>query len=304
MQRNQNQMIKKNTRLKWTVLLLSLIILILVGAFFLNILGNTPSSSDQNGGVNTSSTDRSSDSSIDTTDSSTSVKNEQQTNETSYSVTFNGYPEASGTYGTLKFHMVTGKSNDGIELTYNSPNFQQTQSALLVPITIPTKSLKVNEHSSVKIVKVNTELKLDTVADAATKDFFYPFNENDTRVYAYYMNNGHIALAFQPHSNVDQYQVIEFDPSLTSNTTDAPTYEEAKKIMQEKYQTDDSVYADLGSSSDRNGAYRKIKATSVSMKEDGGSGTLGFLKVYSDGIVVETSDGNFEHSNENHPNVN
>jgi hypothetical protein len=28
------------------------------------------------------------------------------------------------------------------------------------------------------------------------------------------------------------------------------------------------------------------------------------LKVYSDGIVVETSDGNFEHSNENHYNVN
>lgn len=64
--------------------------------------------------------------------------------------------------------------------------------------------------------QVNTELKLSTAEHAASLDFFTSFNGNDTEIYAYYMNNGHIALAFTP-KNAESYQVIvhkviEFTP--------------------------------------------------------------------------------------------
>lgn len=297
MQRNQNKLAKKNTRLKWIIALLTLIILIFIGAFLLNILGSDSSSPDQKRTDNISTTNSSFDiysTSLENTDSINSDSNDQQNSNLSYSVTFNENLHYNGNYGTLKFNLVTGELNGGIELSYTSPNFQQTQSATLVPITISTKNLKVNENSSVKEVKINTELKLDTDADAPTKEFFYPFNGNDTKIYAYYMNNGHVALAFQPSSNLDQYQVIEFIQGSPSNSTDAPSFEEAKKIMQDKDQNTDIVYTDFGTSSDEKGAFRKVKATSISMRNNGGSGTLGFMKVYSDGTTVETSNGNFE----------
>lgn len=300
MQRNQNNELKKNSRLKWIIVLLTLIILIFVTVFLLYILGSGNSYPNQNETSVASTTNGSSNISgttIESTESLDSGTNEQQDNNAQYSVTFDGDLNQNGNYGTLKFDLTNGQSAGGIKLTYDSPNFEETQSAVLVPKTIPTKILKVNENTSVKEVKVNTELKLDNVTNAATKDFFYPFNGNDTKIYAYYMNNGHIALAFQPSSKIDQYQVIEFYPTNHSNENNAPSFEEAKKIMHDKDQNDDIVYADFGASSDEKGPFRKIKATSVSMKKNGGSGTLGFMKVYSDGSVVEASNGNFESTN-------
>lgn len=300
MQRNQNKEVKKNTRLKWIILLLTLVILVFISIFLLNIFEDDSSHPDQNRTSATSTTNGSpniSGSSIDSSEPLNSGTNEQQENNAQYSVTFNGDLNYSGNYGSLKFDLTNGQSAGGIKLTYDSPNFEETQSAILVPKTIPTKTLKVNENTSVKEVKINTELKLDNVVNAATKDFFYPFNGNDTKIYAYYMNNGHIALAFQPSSKIDQYQVIDFYPTNDSNENNAPSFEEAQKIMHDKVQNDDIVYADFGSSSDEKGAFRKIKSTSVSMRENGGSGILGFMKVYSDGTVVETSNGNFESTN-------
>ena len=298
MQRHQNREVKKNIRLKWIIVLLTLIILIFVGVFLLNIFGSD--SPNQKGAANISSENSSlsiSNSSTKNSNSLSSDINENADSKSSYGVNFNGNLNYNGNYGTLKFDLTNGKSEGGIELTYDSPNFEQTQSAMLVPVIIPTKLLKVNENSSVREVKVNTELKLDNVTNAATKDFFYPFNGNDTKIYAYYMNNGHIALAFQPGSNLDQYQVIEFTGSSNSISNNAPSFEEAQKIMQDKDQNNDIVYADLGTSSDEKGYFRKIKATSISMRNNGGSGTLGFMKVYSDGTTVETSNGDFESLN-------
>lgn len=300
MQRNQNKEVMKNTRLKWIIVLLTLVILIFISIFLLNSFGDDGSHPNKKRSSATSTTNGSSNISgapIDSTESLDSDTTEQQENSVQYNVSFNGDLNYNGNYGTLKFDLTNGQSAGGIKLTYDSPNFEETQSAFLVPKTIPTKTLKVNENTSVKEVKVNTELKLDNVANAATKYFFYPFNGNDTKIYAYYMNNGHIALAFQPIDKVDQYQVIEFYPTNDSTENNAPSFEEAQKILHDKDQNDDIVYADFGSSSNEKGAFRKIKATSVTMKENGGSGTLGLVKVYSDGTVVETSNGNFESTN-------
>ncbi len=290
MQRNQNQMIKKNSRLKLIIALLVILILVLAGLFSLYIWGQNDTDSTRSATKNTSVRVSTDNTVTEETETPVSSENSLQSSPPSYAVIFDNTNTYRGTYGTLKFGLAPITDGE-IKVSYDTPNFPETQFATLTTTNIPLKSLKVNEHSTVKEVNIETELKLSNVANAATKDFFNIFNGNDTRVYAYYMNNGNIALAFQPAFDLDQYQVIEFEP--TSNE-EAPNFEEAKKVMQNIDQNPDIVYADFGTSVDDNGNYRKLKATSISMKKDGGSGTLGFVKVYFDGTVVETSNGNFE----------
>lgn len=289
MQRNQNQLIKKNSRLKLIIVILASLILVLIVFFSLNFFGQN---SDENNGLqskNSSIQVNTGNSLSQEKDPQVSSENDLQSGIPTYAVKFDGITMCIGTYGTLEFSLIP--TTDGeIEVSYDTPDFPETQHATLEPTNIATKLLKVNEHSTVKNINIETELKLSDIANAATEDFFYPFNGNDTRVYAYYMNNGNIALAFQPGLGLDQYQVIEFEP--TSNKG-ALSYEQAKNVMQENYPNSDVVYADFGSSVDDIGYFRKLKATSVSMKQDGGSGTLGFVKVYSDGTVVEANNGDF-----------
>lgn len=216
-----------------------------------------------------------------------------QTKRSNYGVNFNGISESSGNYGTLKFNLSNTKT-DEIKLSYDSPNFSEQQIAFLTPKKIETKILKVNANSEVKEVNTNTELKLANVSNSVTKEFFYPFNGNDTKIYAYYMKNGDIALAFQP-SEADQYQVIEFrENSTIEQKNAAPTFEEAVQIMKNRDKNPDIVYADFGTSSDSKGEFRKVKAISSTAREGGGTGTLGFVDVYQDGEVVEGESGNFD----------
>lgn len=56
MQRNQNKEVKKNTRLKWIILLLTLVILVFISIFLLNIFEDDSSHPDQNRTSATSTT--------------------------------------------------------------------------------------------------------------------------------------------------------------------------------------------------------------------------------------------------------
>lgn len=207
MQRNQNQMMKKNSKQKWIIILLLAIIAVLLASIFLNVYGRNDNDSVTHVSSlkNTSGTSAQNNTDLSTEENS-------QKNDYPYSVSFLTASNGRGTYGTIQFNLSVANEGNSILLTYETPNFSETQSAYLVPINIPTKDLKVNEHSFVKNVKINTELKLDSINEPATKDFFYPFNGNDTKIYAYHMNNGNTALAFQPGLGLDQYQVIEFEP--------------------------------------------------------------------------------------------
>lgn len=76
-----------------------------------------------------------------------------------------------------------------------------------------------------------------------------------------------------------------------SATSNEPPSKEEAYIAVKKYDGNDPdiVYNDVETGKDSKGAYRKIKASSKSAQAQGGSGSLGFVKVYSDGTVVETT---------------
>lgn len=205
MQRNQHKQMKNDRRLKWLILVVVLFLLVLFGLFLMSPFNKKEEQSKRTVSISTSTSSTMTESST-----GTSTENDEQNNRFDYAVPFTNENRYSGNYGTLSFHLLPTETEGTIRIEYDSPNFSDTQYAILTATTIPTKTVKVNEHSTVKNVKINTELKLATITNAATKDFFYPFNGDDTRVYAYYMNNGSIALAFQPREDMDQYQVIEF----------------------------------------------------------------------------------------------
>ncbi|MBU5366069.1 hypothetical protein KQI33_11850 [Enterococcus devriesei] len=239
MQRNQNKMLKKNTKLKWLILLLLIVIIALLAAILLNMFGGYEESTMMTS--STSSIQDNSNSSTHKKNTSNSTENHFE-NSSPYSVSFTGITNYQGSYGIHDFTL--NHSSDGVKVSYKAAHSSETQSASLVTIDIPTKLLKVNEHSVVKNVKVNTELKLADVTNAATKNFFYPFNGNDTRVYAYYMNNGNIALAFQPKNGESQYQVIEFEPN-SSMTTATKESEADNSKLQEETQIQSLIYTRL-----------------------------------------------------------
>ena len=43
----------------------------------------------------------------------------------------------------------------------------------------------------------------------------------------------------------------------------------------------------MGTGRDAKGVYRKVKVVSKSLEKQGGSGTLGFINVFSDGSISE-----------------
>lgn len=67
-----------------------------------------------------------------------------------------------------------------------------------------------------------------------------------------------------------------------------PSKEEALKWVKERDKNDpDLAYNDAGVHMGKDGNYRLIKVSSKSMQAQGGSGSLGFLRVYSDGTIKE-----------------
>lgn len=171
MQRNQNQMVKKNSKLKLIIVLLVILILVLIGFFSLVFLGQYNDETNKTESENTSVRIDTNNSVSQEKDLQVSSENSLQSNTSSYAVNFDRIATCIGTYGTLEFSL-TPMTDGEIKVSYDTPNFPETQFATLTPMDIATKSLKVNEHSTVKEVQIETELKLSNITNAATEDFF------------------------------------------------------------------------------------------------------------------------------------
>lgn len=83
------------------------------------------------------------------------------------------------------------------------------------------------------------------------------------------------------------------DNQTVPDNTAAPSLESAIQIIQNRDQNPDLAYTDFGEGTDEHGAYRKLQITSISIREQGGSGTAGFAKVYGDGTVLDSPYANF-----------
>lgn len=209
--RNQSQDLK-NKRLTWIIVVLLILIVVLlftllVGSFYRKETDTKPSfSTESKESYNTSSSSYLLSSTTETSSSSEIM-------EYPYTVNLQSNSVYQGEYKDLWFDMVTYENNDNVAVSYEMNSTSEStvsvrQTAVLVPIQIKTKVIDVQEGNRQKQVKVNTELKLSTSGNGdTTPHFFEPFNGNDTKVYAYYKNNGNIALAFSP-KNADFYQVI------------------------------------------------------------------------------------------------
>ncbi|MBO0447931.1 hypothetical protein JZO76_00110 [Enterococcus sp. MJM12] len=217
--RNQSQDLK-NKRLTWIVIILLVIIAILLGYLAISSFyskNDTDSSSlaESTESSTSISNDISSTSSEDFIKESTSSQEEYK-----YAVTFPKDQMQLGYYGTWEFFLSTHTDGDHIIISWNTPEYEReygnymSERCTFVPQTIPTTIIRVNEHSRiVKDVKVNTQLVPSSDPGSISSDFFYPFDGENTKVYAYYMNNGYIAVIFSPGKGLDQYQLIEFRPN-------------------------------------------------------------------------------------------
>lgn len=68
----------------------------------------------------------------------------------------------------------------------------------------------------------------------------------------------------------------------------APSKEESLKFVKEHDKNNpDLAYNDFGVNSDSKGQFRLVKVSSKEWQEQGGTGSLGFLKVYGDGTVED-----------------
>ncbi|MGM0214843.1 hypothetical protein [Enterococcus sp. AZ109] len=135
--------------------------------------------------------------------------------------------------------------------------------------TTESSTLESTQATSSSTQEVETSESLPTVSDASSQQPEAPVVEQP--------NNS------EPSGN----QPV---PDLTV----APSPEMALQILQNRDQNPDFGYTDSGQGTDDYGAYRKVKVASLSTMKQGGTGTLGFVKVYSDGTVVDTLDAGFE----------
>ncbi|WP_367378431.1 hypothetical protein [Enterococcus gilvus] len=205
MKRNQHYIMKKNTKLKWMILFLLAIIILLLASIFLNIYAQSDSDSRENTLVTTSNISE-----------QTTPSEEQSVEENyPYSVSFDTDHMYKGEFSNEWEYSLSTQSHTGEILVrarpkdYPDPKAHMEEKAVFVPQTIDTKKIQISENGLQKEVKVNTELKLSPSRNAVSLDFFTPFNGNDTKVFAYYMKNGHLALAFTP-ANPEGYQVIVY----------------------------------------------------------------------------------------------
>lgn len=109
-----------------------------------------------------------------------------------------------------------------------------------------------------------------------------------------------------PRTSANQIIQSMEQPDITANSeaytndqnnqdsTTAPSLESAIQTIQNRDQNSDFAYTDFGEGADDYGPYRKLKVASISAQQQGGSGTMGFVKIYNDNTIVETSDGSFE----------
>ena len=69
----------------------------------------------------------------------------------------------------------------------------------------------------------------------------------------------------------------------------APSKEETLEILKKRDNNDSNLaYNDSGVHTDKDGMYRLVRVSSKEWQAQGGSGTLGFVKVYGNGTVVES----------------
>ncbi|MBV7392235.1 hypothetical protein KUA55_16250 [Enterococcus sp. ALS3] len=209
MKRRQNQLIKKDNKLFLIFSIFTLITIVLVAFIFL--FSYKPSSNQQITSYSTNSSIRNSTNKLQ---QSSNNDSSHTTNEFPYEVSFPSDKILVGQYNEFGFSVTTYKSNQSITVAYNTTDSDSYgertgQVASLTPTTVSTQTIAVREYETQKNVHVNTELKLSDVEHAASIDFFTPFNGNDTKIYAYYMDNGNIALAFTP-ANADSYQVVVY----------------------------------------------------------------------------------------------
>lgn len=69
----------------------------------------------------------------------------------------------------------------------------------------------------------------------------------------------------------------------------APSKEETLEILKKRDNNDSNLaYNDSGVHTDKDGMYRLVRVSNKEWQAQGGSGTLGFVKVYGNGTVVES----------------
>lgn len=244
MQRNQNQMMKKKSKLKWFIIIAVIIIIALLGMFFYG-----QSNKDSNHNTSSESSITSSQASESSNDRSSSQKNDYP-----YSVTFPGNQIYQGNYDQLGFAITTYSDRSDIMVASRAkantdPTAHMGENASLVPKNISTKKINVVENGTEKTVKANTELKLSDTTNAVSADFFTPFNGNDTKIFAYTMNNGHIALAFTSKNSDSHkaavYQAIEFTSTDTSTNNSTSDVAESSSEINDQASKENQAYADI-----------------------------------------------------------
>lgn len=215
MSRNQNSLVKMNNRLTAAIIILLLIIIALIAVFIFNQHSTLPPSSQSSNSTSVNNTKVESQESSQLIVSSESKTSESSTSKSEYpyAVTFPKGNVFHSMRGMSPFSVKTYPFSDLIEIAWeNSPGAPaKSEAATFTPKNIETLTITVNEHSAaVKDVHVNTELIL---SGTPSPDFFMNFDGLNTKVYAYYMNNGNIALAFSPGKGIDQYQLLELIPA-------------------------------------------------------------------------------------------
>lgn len=228
MKDNNNSIKGKNT----TVTTLTLFLVILIALFLAFITGAklaeskapTPeskapasaasSSTIQSSESASSSSSRSTESTSAASTSTTESTPAETVEQGSYGVTFPKGAVLMGETTIFGFSVTTYPQSDKLAVSYSpkgnyTPGAHMSSVAGFYPTDIPMTTIPVNENGVTKNVTVSTELKLSE-SDSSRPDlaFFFNFNNNDTKVFAYLNNNKNVVLAFTPPNNNGPYIAV------------------------------------------------------------------------------------------------
>ncbi|GCF94617.1 hypothetical protein NRIC_25080 [Enterococcus florum] len=196
--------------MKWVILILFLVALGLAAVIFLYI-----NRSDNNDTASSESTSQ-----VTGSTQASSSEEGAETGEPS-SVTFEKGKVYTGSDDQYGYSITTYQDSENIVVSHgplgqDGSAAPMSDAASLVPQTVDTQPIQINENGEIKEVQVNTELVLSNTPNAASLGFFVPFNSSNTKIFAYNTPSGNIALAFTSQGTIDQYQVVEFTLSHDS----------------------------------------------------------------------------------------